>query len=526
MNRERAETFLRLLAEAELRDPLARSPTAAGSADSPSVTLPVRVARVAWALTAVGALDIETAEGILADVEFALAARGRPGRPGPGRAMTVGRAWPHGPSGPGLRPRQFAASAGVLGVLGVSPLTRIRTLAPGLAAASPLPAGARFLAAEPGAGGHGGQGIQGAPDRYVPVGLMILFHDETISGELDLMSYAHTASGARLVATWRTRDPLGSRYHGLPPVDRFAVTDDRGAGYDLCFSTKGRPESTCDLSLCPDPPDDIRWLDVTAPGEAAVRINLEPQAPGSAGRAEPEVSEIDLGAGDHLLNKIAERLLTMAPDFPHDLRLQAAVSPGPLTSLAAGLGDLIAALQAAEVLSPLSPVPGRLAALCASLRVSGHGITAAPAHDLPEPWLSLLAHYHRRKPDPAPARDGFAAVATALPELDGIRLVLLGLHHSDGNTWMNALAIGEVPDGQHGPLGLDMSFPLSIWLRDSAGRWHAAHPAGWYDAYREHVLTLRLVPPLTRPAAWIDVLAAGKSGQVRARLPLRWGYPP
>ena len=124
---------------------------------------------------------------------------------------------------------------------------------------------------------------------------------------------------------------------------------------------------------------------------------------------------------------LAERLLTAAPEFPRNLRRQvAAMSPGPLQAMAAGLGDIVAGLEAADVLSPLSPVPARLAALCASLGIGGHGIAAAPADDLPEPWLSLLAHYQRRKPDPAPVRDGYAAVAAALPELDGIRLALLG----------------------------------------------------------------------------------------------------
>jgi hypothetical protein len=42
----------------------------------------------------------------------------------------------------------------------------------------------------------------------------------------------------------------------------------------------------------------------------------------------------------------------------------------------------IAALQACGALSPLSPVPGQVAALCASLDVTGHGITARPARQL------------------------------------------------------------------------------------------------------------------------------------------------
>jgi hypothetical protein len=171
-------------------------------------------------------------------------------------------------------------------------------------------------------------------------------------------------------------------------------------------------------------------------------------------------------------------------------------------------------------------VPGRVAALCASLRIGGHGITAAPAPDLPEPWLSMLTHYHRRKPETAPAGDGFAGVAAALPELDGIRLVLLGLHNYDGGTWMDALALGQAPGMQHRALELGMAFPLSMWVRDGAGRWHAARPAGWHHEEGEAALTLRLTPPLTRSCAWIEVLATGQSAEVRATVPLCWGYGP
>ena len=503
MNRERAETYLRLLAEAELRDPAPRP--APRSADAPFITAPIALTRAAWALTAVGAIDLETAEGILADAELALAARDRPEPSGAGVLSSAGLAWPAGLTGPRLGPRRFA---------GGRPLARMSKLMPGVPAPAAAPAGAP----------------PNGPDRYVPVGLMILFHDELISGELDLMSYAHTAGGARFTATWRTRDLLGSRHYGVPPVEAFTLTDDRGHRYDLVFDTKGRPESTCDLTLRPDPPSDIGWLEITAPGEQAVRVDLSRRAE----RPEPRISAIGLSVGEHLLNRIAERLLTLAPEYRPDLRHQLAARPpapalraqpaAPVTNLAAGLGATIAALEAAEVLPPRSPVPARLAALCASLRIGGHGITAAPAPDLPEPWLSMLTHYHRRKPDTAPAGDGFAAVAAALPELEGIRLVLLGLHNYDGSTWMNALALGQLPGLRQAPLGLDTAFPLSMWVRDDAGRWHAARPAGWYDEGGEAALTLRLTPPLTRSSAWIEVLATGQSAEVRATLPLYWGY--
>ena len=114
-------------------------------------------------------------------------------------------------------------------------------------------------------------------------------------------------------------------------------------------------------------------------------------------------------------------------------------------------------------------------------------------------------------------------MATALPELDGVRLVLLGLHNCDGGTWVDALALGGLPGQQHGPPGVDMAFPLSVWVRD-AGRWHVARPSVWFDGGGEAALTLRLTPPLTRSPAWIEVRAAGQSAEVRATVPLGWGY--
>jgi hypothetical protein len=491
MNRERAETFLRLLAEAGLRETPAPPPSHAPG-PPPPFAAPAGLVQAAWALIAVGALDLETAETILADVELALGARH--GLSGPGRLARLGLlARPGGPAWGAPEPQ----------------------------AEAPEPGGTAPGGTAPGGTAPGGTG--GGPDRYVPVGRMVLFHDETLSGELGLMSYAHTAVGARLTAVWQARDPMGRHRHGVPPVDQFTVIDDRGSRYDLRFDIGGRPESTCDLTLRPDPPTGIRWLAITAPGERAVRVNLDRSADGGPS----QVSRTVKSAGEQLLTRIAERLLTVAPEFPHELRFRlTAVRPGPVTNLAAGLGAAIAALEAAEALSPLSPVPARLAALCEALRIPGHGIAAAPALDLPEPWLSMLAHYHRRRPDGAQPGDGFAAVAAALPELDGLRLVLLGLHNHDGSTWMDALALeagARLPDRKQWAPGLDLAFPLSVWIRDEGGRWHVGRPAGWQENGREAALTLRLLPPLTRRPDRIEVLASGRSAEARVTLPLEWG---
>ena len=301
------------------------------------------------------------------------------------------------------------------------------------------------------------------------------------------------------------------------PAGLFGVTDDRGARYSVSFTGCGGPDWAGEIRLRPDPPDHVRWFDLAPPGGPALRVNVHP----APAQDDPclQVSQTGLAPGEHLLNQVAERLLTAAQDFPPDPRPGPGTAHfGPFTGIAAGLGDVVAALEAAGALSPVSPVPGRLAALCVSLRVTGHGITAPPAHDLPEPWLSLLAHYHRRKPDPAPVWDGFAGAAAALPELDGIRLALLGVHTSEGRTVLHLRASSQDDAGR--PLGHDL--PLSIWVRDSGGRWHVAEQDSWAEEDGEYALSLRLVPPLTPAAAWIELLVAGLSAEVRARLPLRW----
>lgn len=462
MDRERAETYLRLLAEAEVRD------AAAGTDASFD-----RMRWVALALTSVGALEVETAEAVLADLASALRARPRAGR---GRPM-LGEApsLPHGP----WRAPWFTWPA----------------LDSQVGAGSPRPAGSRSLG-------------RGRLARLMPLGLTVRYCHDGMDGKLHLLSYSRTASGARFAIAWRMSSLAAGGGHPLP-YGLFGVTDDQGARYRLSFVGSGGSSPVGEIRLRPDPPDNVRWFELAPPGGPPVRVDVNPGTPPA--ETCPRVRETGLSAGEHLLNQSAERLLVCDLGFPPDPR-QRSGRPG------AWLGDVVAALDATGTLPPASPVPGRLAALCAGLGVTGHGITAPPARDLPERWLSLLAYHQRSKPDPPPAWDGFAAVAAALPELNGISLALLGVLSLGSKTVLYLRASGQ--DGPAGPPGQDI--PLSIWVHASGRRWHAAELDHWSRDDREHVLTLYLVPPLPTFAAWIELLAAGPSAEVTARLPLRW----
>jgi hypothetical protein len=382
-----------------------------------------------------------------------------------------------------------------------------------------------------------GGGADDAGRRFVPVGLTVPFRDSDVSGELYLMSFARTRAGMRFFAVWNIRPPA-FREISLIPFGEFTVTDDRGARYHLVPGSSGDAGGISEVAVRPGPPPDARWLDITAPGSTAVRVGLRSADPaGPAGPADPAEHQVPVGKterspGELLLVTIAERLLTAVPDQPRNpWRRATATAPPVLRAMAAGLGDIVAVLEAADVLSPLSPVPGRLATLCASLDIPEHGITAPPAPRLPETWLSVLAHYQRRKPDPVPLLEGYAAMTAALPELDGIQLTLLGLHHTEGGSSLHVLVRGELTEAYLGPFGVDPTFPLSIWLRDSGGRWHVARPAERHHGVPkdpregEWTMRLQLVPPLTRATPWAEVQAGGQTTEVRATVPLRWGYP-
>jgi Sigma-70, region 4 len=438
----------------------------------------VRVRKVAQVLTGVGALDGQVADQILDDLARALTAR------------------------------QAHLAANRIGWLARWSSVRGRLVV----AAS----GQMHLT--------GSAGPQACPGRVVPLRQLIAFGGADVAGELHLLSYARVASGPQLSVFARTRDQSGLWEPAGPGLfDPFAATDDQGTSYQVTIRDIGSPVLGWTLMLSPDPPHEPRWLDLTtAPGGPAVRIDLDRQA---AGSHPAHAADVTVGAAlspaEYLLHTMAARLLAGVPPPLYDPWLDpAGPRPRALPSIADELGDVTAALQECGALPPLSPVPGQLTTLCAALGIDGHGITAPPARDLPEPWLSLLACYRARKTRAAPPRDGYAAATAVLPELDGIRLAVLGLHNCQGNTVLHMQASGPNTDAI---LGEDDLYPWAIiWVRDSGGRWHATRTLARSPRPGEIALRVEVVPPLSQVTAWIELLAAGPSAELRAIVPLRW----
>lgn len=453
---EAAETYLRLLAETELRQAV-RSQWYQRGEHLGSLR------HTAEALATVGAIDGQVADAIVSDMDAALALRN------PSRLT-------------GVAPR---------GLRSTSVLTTVAFAAP-----VPPPAAAPLPSTPPGQLGA------------VPAGQMFRLHDEDTPANLWVLSVVRTPD-----STWcAVGAMLQGRSRHIPyrlRVPRLRALDDRGGHYGVHFSGySGATTASGWLSIHPPVPDDVRWIEFyghldtprlrldLAAGPTPAQLTVDPAAPASP--------------GERLLDAIATDMLT------HEV------------SLGASLDTIVAALTAAHALPPASLAPSRLATLCQrALLDAGPGLVAAleagelPAATLPEPWTSVLAHTVRRH-KPA-VRPGVAPLAVVLPELDGIRFVLAGLHSDADHSLLSVAAQGLPPDDHGHQLGFQWSQWFPWWIRDSAGQWHAAR-AGGYDQGGPDLATLhlRVVPPLPRSVTRLDVVITGRAARVTAGVPVIW----
>jgi hypothetical protein len=154
------------------------------------------------------------------------------------------------------------------------------------------------------------------------------------------------------------------------PFRPLTAADDRGASYQVGY--RGRP-GVAEFLLSPDPPSQIRWLDlITAPGEPATRIDLDPPIPAP----DVTVTRNAHSPGELLLDVIAARILCSGPSFPAGrARASARRRSRPARVYRRRAREIVAALHASGALPPASPVPGQLAGLCTRIGIPA---TASP----------------------------------------------------------------------------------------------------------------------------------------------------
>jgi len=485
MDRQRAERHLRLVAEVALRH--ARTlPSDISGEVHPRDVFTGCVRRFQWAaaaLIAVGAVDAGQADVLLDELQAALAVRHL-------SAINSGPAFQRraGAPGPSAGPGAATGPAGPTGPLA------------GLPVGSPA----------------SGPAAACGPPRLIPIGRMLPFRNEAGSGELYLMSLLVTGTQAAIPAVARYR-PFGRgaaifpRPAPLPPFEGVSATDDRGTSYHV-YSHGGlmRPDWSGHLEIRPVPPAGAQWLEMSGAAGTSARIDLTRPARPCDAPVEPQAAP----AAEKLLENVAQHILAVAAELP-----------GVARQTADGAADMVAALEAAGTLSPFSAVPGYLATVCERLGIDDHRIPARPATRLPEPWLSVLAcHGRRHRPT---VRDGTAAVALLLPELDGARIALTGLHTMRGQTFLHVFG-RDLPQALPTRCGPAAYPAFGWWLRDDAGYWHVAVQRHWEQGFGdgETMLELRVVPPLSHETACCTLLVTTRTAQAGVHVPLAWWASP
>jgi hypothetical protein len=279
-------------------------------------------------------------------------------------------------------------------------------------------------------------------------------------------------------------------------LDKVKAVDNLGSSYSFGFSGGGDDQEWAgELELHPVPRAGVRWLDLTlVPGSASVRIGLD-----QATAPEPAIDPLPRSElAERYLDKVAEVLL--------------AGRQWQARHLSGG----VKALLGTGLITPDNEAIARLATLARRLGVSMPlDLPAGPDTDLPERWLSVL--------DATSATDGptgVAAAAAVLPELDGTRWTIAGLRSKTESAELQVLGWGA--DGEHSRHHYMTPSKFSWWARDNTGRWHIADQAGgsWGGMHTD--LTLKLTPALHPAATSIDVVVTGRSGQVTVTLPLDW----
>lgn len=327
---------------------------------------------------------------------------------------------------------------------------------------------------------------------------------------LHLMSLVRTGTEAVITAALRMPWSQDRAVRELVspcdlPYGQLWAVDDHGTHYPAGFrSGKGWAGTWPGIiRLSSMPPADVRRLDLVGDGTHLIRLALGSSARGR--HAVPWTAEpAAVAPGERLLVLEAERILASG-----DARGPA---EGPIP------GEIITVLTETGVIAPDSPVPGQLAALCRRLGAAGHGITIPPAARIPEPWASVITH--RDAPALADGPEVFAPLACVSPDVDGAQFALAGLSTAGGESYLHVVGKGMAPLADRFAWNWTPGF--SWWLRDGTGNWHVA-AAGEPHTVGDDIqaFRLRLTPPLAAVPDAAEVVVTGPATQIRATVPIR-----
>jgi hypothetical protein len=306
-----------------------------------------------------------------------------------------------------------------------------------------------------------------------------------------------------------SRPPWGYEF-----LNSGTATDSNGAKYGLDFSGGGSDEEwTGQLELRRVPPLGVRWLELSFwPGTAPVRIDLGP----ASSQPQGEVTVLPRAEqAERYLDALTERLLEHRSDEPADEADQPADEADQ-----SDLMDIVAALREAGSIGPASPALRRLVTLIRRLgRTPPPGLAQIAPTELPEQWLNVLDHLGA-----ADGPEGVCPAAVVLPELDGTRWVLAGLRSIKYSAELQILGWGTPGrPWDHHYRGLESDLGrFTWWAKDNAGRWHFAIDSGGSSDGQHVDLELTLIPALHPQATTLDLVVTGTSGRVTATVPLDW----
>jgi hypothetical protein len=459
---ERAETYLRDLAESELRR----------FRDSTSETLPdatARVQAVATAFARTGALDPAVADVIVDDLTTAVEIRSYSGGHGRSELADLRRVHRIGPGGmsPGEVSQVSVTPAGELLELrgGETDMDVYLVAAIRTAALACLSAG--ILSLPKGSLPRRRKKRQGLPPQ-----------------------------ASRVLPGWSLR--------GIP--DELRAVDDAGRCYDLVFNGGGdNTWSAGQFNLLPNPraPQSpllvsAAWLDI-GNDDNSVRVDLTARFPAIA----VTTTGNRLAPGEQLLR----------------IRTEALFGSG-YRDIGTGLPELAALVPALRTvgLLPEESITARLiSALCHRYAVSAKDIAIGdPPAPLPARWAGLLTSRYDTWPESDSTRHPSPAAAhlpVTFPQTDGVTTVLSGLVTRGRRTTVVGAFFGAIDQGYpEGPC---------IWLRDDDGQWHVAKPGSWSSG-GVNIFGANVVPPVPPSVTAVDVLVISRTADARASVPLTW----